>query len=458
MRFVAGALLVLFLPAAVGLALLFGRGGSDSEPEAVAPTAIATASANPTAPAPEPTPTREPPRGRERHVTLIDIESGVTFPLWTETETAPSIAFSPDSRWLAFGRSKLEDLNHNSAHRLDLHQSPDFEVEPIGAEYIVNSYSSQSDLALRAPGGHPAVLTIDGVMHVLANEGHARGWSPDGRWLSYVGSYHADDEEIALYLVDTETWKERLIAANRPCNCGGGPSTTWAPDSAHFIYAGAGVETLELHNPLDGTSVDIDDGIIYGWLDATHYIQYVNGDDDKDTIVSVNIQSGASETIFDAPGWTWIASDWQHIAVTEPGGRDVRIRDRKDNVVADGIRGQFGEWSPSGSLFLTYARDSECGMAALVYNVEGKLLACAPAPSYHGSGGAAISPDNHYVATIRTAGGIGASYPPPDNDVYVIELETGAERVVAEDLYGDIACIDWSPDSRFLVVGHGCSP
>jgi hypothetical protein len=297
MRFLATISIVSSLTAVIALVLLIDRSAFDGERTLVVPTATATALPR----TPEPTPTPEPPQGHERHVTLIDVETGVTFPLWTETETVSSIAFSADSRWLAFVRSQLADLNRDSAYRVDLQQSPDFEAGPLGEEYHVFQYSARGDLALVTPDGYPAVLTAAGEMHKLANEGYPRTWSPDGRWLSYDGPY-AGDVPIPHYLVDTDTWQERRIGATLPCNCDGGPRPIWAPDSALFIYSYTTTRgqpgTTEIYDPFGGASVPIHAYSVYGWIDATHYVQRVNGADGQDTIVSVDVQTAATGTLF----------------------------------------------------------------------------------------------------------------------------------------------------------------
>jgi dipeptidyl aminopeptidase/acylaminoacyl peptidase len=213
----------------------------------------------------------------------------------------------------------------------------------------------------------------------------------------------------------------------------------------------------DIRDTLSGDSVSIDVYTVFGWLDATHYVRLVQNEDAPEDIASVDILTGAMQVLYgEPPGSTRFSPDWQYLAVRDDSIRRIHIRDLSGNLVAEDLRGEFGEWSADGSLLLTFAGNSECGMAALVYTVGGDLLVCAPAPSYHGQADAAISPDNRYVATISTAGGPGIPYPPTDTDIYVTDLATGVERLVAADLYGDIACIDWSPDSRFLVVGHLC--
>jgi hypothetical protein len=69
--------------------------------------------------------------------------------------------------------------------------------------------------------------------------------------------------------------------------------------------------------------------------------------------------------------------------------------------------------------------------------------------------GALISPDSRHLAYFTSA----VTAPPasprvPIGQLYFIDIGAGTERVLADDIRGfHQACLKWSPDSRFLVVG-----
>ena len=117
------------------------------------------------------------------------------------------------------------------------------------------------------------------------------------------------------------------------------------------------------------------------------------------------------------------------------------------------VWGWFYGWSPDSRVFATVADDSDCGPAVLIYRAsDAEYLFCATETR-----DVAFNPDSTALAYLekrfdvppRNAGE--AAY--ASNDVYLMDLEDGSERLLLRDVQGFL-CPHWSPDGRWLFVSQ----
>jgi Tol biopolymer transport system component len=468
MRAAASFLVVFAALAMIAIAVASGGGDASSDDAVLSPkvaTLMDTPAPYKTFGPSAPTPTREPERG-DLETTLIDVETGGTLALWKATERVGTAAFSPDGRWLVFGRGDQEKADTWQLYRIDL-QSPNLEAEYLVSGFLSSSispYSNRGDLAFwDTDSGRLTVMSAEGTMHQLARPGYLTSWSPDGLWLTYGARYTADDEPMAQYLVNTETWRERTFGASLPCGCDANPRPGWAPDSRRFIYtyiAGEGWENREFVSGvygLDGellTRVEPNLGWSADWLDASHYLFKAESPRSAgySDIYGVDINTGERELLFESlsDSLGLFSPDWTRYAAQSG---QVRIISR-DGQTSQGIAGNLVTWSPDGRYLLTYF-DASIGRFILVHSADGeRLLASIPVAGFRAE--AAFAMDSRFLAYVKSLDDAATGLPSDSNDIYVVDLETGEEQLMAHDLRGDIYCLAWSPDSRFLVVGYSC--
>lgn len=462
MRFVPRLLILLTLAASL---LGFACNSDDKDPDRVdqaTPTATPVGETDPSGlgrPGPTPTPD---PRIAPPQTVLIDLATRRILPLAPAGERAGRISFSPDGRWLLY-YNRHGDIESPTFEifRIDL-DSPGLEPELLyegGFLFgFLEPFSSNGDFAFVAMDEQrtrwPAVMRPDGSVHRLSVPGHVTSWSPDGRWLTYEEFYHGEDAEgneplIAQYLVDTESWAERKIGESGPCHCDGNPRPVWAPDSSKFIYtylAGEfpdGYSVNEVHFPDGRPPVQIEDD--RGWLDSQRYITRVYGDDTYD-IVAVDFTTGARTVLFkgNLRGRSLRMSPTELLFFTEG-----KLLNPDGDVVAS-VPGGFRSWSPDGQHILTFSNGTSCGRGYRLQATNGELVGCGPYPpegspfdyDLENDALAFIVPGNPEVEFLV--------------DVYVLDFATGERRLIVEDFVAASTCVELSPDSRFLVLGHAC--
>ena len=293
-----------------------------------------------------------------------------------------------------------------------------------------------------------AVLHPDGSVHRLQQSGHVTSWSPDGRYLTYEEPYR-EGELIDQYLVDTQDWSERKIGESGPCNCDGNPRPVWAPDSSKFIYTYLvgevpdGYAVSEVHFPDARPPVQVEDD--RGWLDADRYIIRVYDEDSYD-IVAVSLTTGARTPLFEnnpRDRSLWMSPN-HDLSFTEG-----TLLNSQGDVVAS-VPGGFRRWSPDGQHIVTFSNGTSCGRGYRVQAIDGTLIGCGPYPPEG-------SPFNLDLTNDAFAYVV-----PTDIEVefaenaYVLDFATGKRTQVLADFVAASYCVQLSPDSRFLVVGHAC--
>ena len=367
--------------------------------------------------------------------------------------------FSPDGKWLYFVAFQGRDIDTSEIYRIDL-GNPGATPEHIDQGYAMR-ISSRGDLAyihIRGQDDYiPTVLAADGSRHELKPGigGAAFVWSPDARWLAYSQGYQADQQTYEEYVVDTRTWTQRTYAETLPCNCDSGARPFWSPDSSKFSYvrltASGPVSVLFDPTTLSMTTAPTN----RGWIDSRRYvgseIQVGNALEFFIYDLASNSRTPLTSPATASPDGGLLAT------VSSPGAQDIDVSlvALDGTVMASALEGEFYAWSEDSSLVLTRSGTSHCGPYALLVHraSDGVELVCRNVPS--STTGAVISPDSRHLAYFTSA----VTAPPssarvPIGQLYLIEVATGVERVLADDIRGfHQACLKWSPDSRFVVVG-----
>lgn len=461
MRLLAALLLCLLLTASV---LSTACDDSDNQVDATySRTTIPTASARPSGigrPAPTPTPDATAPP----QTLLIDLESGRSVQLTPPGERSGRVAFSPDGRWLVYykvhGPPERQTFD---LYRIDLampERNADLLYERSLFFDFPDAFSSTGDFGFMTMDDDrtrwPAVRRSDGSVHRLANPGHVTSWSPDGRWLTYEEFYQedADGNEIPIpqYLVDTHTWEERKIGESAACHCDANPRPVWAPDSSKFIYTYlvGGIPDIEaiseVHFPDGQPPVEIERS--HEWLDAERYI--TRADDEASNaydILAIDFATGTRTALIeDNPRGRSLWMSPAHDLVFAEG----KLFDTNGDVVAS-VPGGYRAWSPDGQYIVTFSNGTSCGRGYRVQTTEGELVGCGPyEPEWSPWEGFDIQNDAFaYGVTTRPEVEFAVN-------AYVLNFATGELTLVAEDFVAASTCIELSPDSRFLVVGHAC--
>jgi Tol biopolymer transport system component len=432
----------------------------DEEGEAPGATPAATRDATPAAdsdplsqgrPAPTPTPSGH----ADPQALLIDLETGRRVTISAPGERVGRIAFSPDGRWLVFYRFEPVERADFEIYRVDL-KALDLAVEPwLDGLIFFNSdlaFSNQGHFVFGTRDADEAlwteVMALDGSVHRLGTPGHPTSWSPDGRWLTYEEPYREGDL-IDQYLVDTETWSERKIGESGACHCDSNPRPVWAPDSSKFIYTYIVGEIPDAYSVsevhfLDGsTSVEVEDD--RGWLDSQRYVTRVYDEDSYD-IVAVDLASGARTLLFEANSRerSLRMSPNNDLFFTEG-----TLLDSNGDFVAS-VPGGYRRWSPDGQHIVTFSNGTSCGRGYRVQAIDGELIGCGPYPP-EGSPFEFDVENNAFAYLV-----------PGDPEVdfmlsaYVLDFETGDRTTIVEDFVATSTCIELSPDSRYVVIGHAC--
>ena len=129
---------------------------------------------------------------------------------------------------------------------------------PDGEGILVSSSVAGGLVSLPADGGFPTriPLNMGGAGHFQASQ--MAGWSPSGRWISYMSNKSGAPE---LWLWSTEDGSEiQLTDLGGRIN-----SMTWSPDERWIVFAG------DRHGNYDIWKVSVPDGTVSRLTDDKRY-------------------------------------------------------------------------------------------------------------------------------------------------------------------------------------------
>jgi Tol biopolymer transport system component len=182
-----------------------------------------------------------------------------------------------------------------------------------------------------------------------------------------------------------------------------------------------------------------------GWLDSQRYVTRVYDEDSYD-IVAVDLASGARTLLFEANSRerSLRMSPNNDLFFTEG-----TLLDSNGDFVAS-VPGGYRRWSPDGQHIVTFSNGTSCGRGYRVQAIDGELIGCGPYPP-EGSPFEFDVENNAFAYLV-----------PGDPEVdfmlsaYVLDFETGDRTTIVEDFVATSTCIELSPDSRYVVIGHAC--
>jgi dipeptidyl aminopeptidase/acylaminoacyl peptidase len=175
-----------------------------------------------------------------RHIWVVDAAGGAPAQLTDGPWDDGAPAWSPDGREIAFISDRAPDRDHH------------FEGGALHVVDVpVSTYASpQSDKSVKSvENGRPAARRL------TAEHGRARApaWSPDGRWLAYVGSPTADDasaSDALLWRVAREGGEPECLSAGFGRSVGQRPGgyltpspPAWSDDGGLLYLANTGGAT-----------------------------------------------------------------------------------------------------------------------------------------------------------------------------------------------------------------------
>jgi Tol biopolymer transport system component len=389
--------------------------------------------------------------------------------------------FSGDSGLLVLGKEH-RDTNFARIFQVDLHRRLLETVEltdgflgPAAATGAFTFYRGTAhpvELLLRTPGGKTHSLQPPGPIWSAA-------WSPDGNWLAY----HSYGPQPHIVLAEARTGRTRIVDRIYTPQGHGGPAANWSPDSRHFVYRA--VEEADARGWVSKLAVPEGDKPsraieISWWLDANRYIEVQERREDGRAvrdIYEVDLRTGARRQIESAVSGSMHRSpDGTKFALTT--GQPGSSTSPRTQVFTSGgqplyeVHGALRNWSFDSRYFLAVAGDGDdCPRnAILIYRgADGHRVRCmdkARLESYI----ARFSPARAELAyavsrPVDPDTRIGRPpLMPLTSDVYLLNLETGAERKLLADARGGLYCLVWSPDGRWLIltdrrgyeVGLGC--
>jgi WD40-like Beta Propeller Repeat len=380
------------------------------------------------------------PSGTESSVILVEVATGRSLPLAAEPQGVAGIAsFTRDSRSLLF--DSQAKASAASIYKVDL-EAP--VLEPVrlieglfpqpGASGAI-AFARPDKMAAGHPGGASAsrlaVLKADGRTEILEPPGGLWAWSPDGRWLAFIEQYTVGKVERVVGVYDAMTDRTRVIETVEVQGTDYRVWPEWAPDSRAFSFRAQPTGRRAVSPYGDFAPTDVPTGAWWGPDSRKVYDVW------PAEIVEITVRTGAKRTLSTDAYVPFVASAGRAL----PLNRDAQ----PFSVPAERYR-----WSLEGRLTL----DEFCVQEA----VGGRQVLCLD-----GATGAEFSPDASSIAFVRsrTLDARPRAFAPPSahdttSDLFVLDLVTGQERRILNDVRGATRCITWSPDGRWLVLGGYC--
>ena len=121
------------------------------------------------------------------------------------------------------------------------------------------------------------------------------GWSPDGKYISYVSD---KDGEFNIYLRDAVTGKERKLIKGLKSYIF---NYKWSPDSKKIMWSEKG-NTLNISDVESGKREIVEQSGIrsmtsYNWSPDSKYITYVRPEAAMDNIIVYNVKSRTAGSV-----------------------------------------------------------------------------------------------------------------------------------------------------------------
>jgi Tol biopolymer transport system component len=466
MKPAAGVIVVtVVLTVAVVLSGALGSNDTEAPDETVGVTptiaAVFTQPPLPARPPPiPPTPTVEPGRAR-LEPTLVEAATGRTVPLWepgNEAHIQPP-SFSADGRHMVFARFQN---GVSTIHHVDL-RDPMPEVRDLGKGFFPTISPNGRYVALLAGDSAQSkaeIWALDGVrVASIPGAGFGASWSPDGRWLAQVGAYEREGEPIPVFLIDARTWQSSVVG-HFSCQCDAVKPPQWASNSLLFFYSypveGSGIVSLaglpvkDLPRPIAWHP----DGVRYAWSSYESAAPSNNAGlyDLRDGRSTRLVETGIVGEAVWSPTGNRLA-----LLVGGTGTLTLDIIDASGPRIAT-IEG-FDEpkWSPDGA-YLWVTTVGLCGKAPAAYSVGQAGVTRNCLASNAGASRASWSPVESLLVFTkfrRLDPSDRSSAPAISHDVYLLDPGDGSERLLVQDVRGDMGCLTWSPDGRFVMF-HSC--
>ena len=283
---------------------------------------------------------------------------------------------------------------------------------PDGERILLTSSVAGGLATLPSEGGFPTLvpLNMGGSGHFLASQ--MSGWSPSGRWISYISDKSGAPE---IWLWSTEDGSEvQLTDLGARIN-----SMTWSPDERWVVFAG------DRRGNYDVWKVSVPDGTVYRLTDDKRYEVFPTWTPDSQRILYVRLDK------------TWADHD---VIEIDANGSAPRV------VVSDGDFFDYGAGSKFG-----YPRVSPDGETVLfpshrsgwINYWTAPLRGGAPrriAPGEADQREARWSPDGRSILYTENHNG--------HHDLRVVAADGGEPRVVVSPEMGRVSTPAWSPDGR----------
>ncbi len=283
---------------------------------------------------------------------------------------------------------------------------------PDGERILLTSSVTGGLATLPSEGGFPTMVPLNtgGSGHFLTSQ--MPGWSPSGRWISYVSDKSGAPE---IWLWSTEDGNEvQLTDLGARIN-----SMSWSPDERWVVFAG------DRHGNYDVWKVSVPDGTVHRLTDDKRYEVFATWTPDSQRILYVRLDE------------TWANHDVIEIDADGSAPRVV-VSDRDFFDYGAGTKFGYPIVSPNGEtlLFPSY-RSGWINYWAV------PLRGGAPhrvAPAEADQSEARWSPDGRSILYTENHNG--------HHDLRVVSSDGGEPRVVVSPDLGRASNPAWSPDGR----------
>ena len=289
------------------------------------------------------------------------------------------------------------------------------EWSPDGERILITSSFAGGLATLSPEGGFPIRMPIEmgGAGHFLTSQ--MPGWSPHGRWISYVSNKSGSPE---IWLWSTEDGHElKLTNLGARIN-----SMTWSPDERWIAFAG------DRYGNYDIWRVSVPEGKVDRLTDDKRYEVFPTWTPDASHILYVRLDEA------------WADHD---VIVTDANGNHERtvVRDRDFFDYGAGTRFGYPQVSADGEnvLFPSHRSGWINYWSVPLAGGEPRPIALADADQHE----AHWSPDGKSIVYTENHDG--------QYDLRVVPSAGGEPRVVVSPAMGRVSSPDWSPDGRRIV-------